>query len=174
LPDQRIAVLCVGNILMLDEGVGPRVAQELLEHYEFPSNVAVLDRGTMGLTLLGEFKDYDTILVVDAVDNTGEPAGTVVSFAPEDIAPYATFHSAHDTRFIDVLQAAALLGYTPSGHCLGVQVANMSPEQYVIGLTPAVEAALPLLMESVLAFLSLRGVEITDKQTGRPWQSTLK
>ncbi|MDR3052894.1 MAG: hydrogenase maturation protease, partial [Coriobacteriales bacterium] len=64
---ERIAVLCIGNILMLDEGVGPRVAHELLERYSLPDTVEVLDRGTMGMSLLGEFKRFHTILVVDAV-----------------------------------------------------------------------------------------------------------
>ncbi|MDR3307297.1 MAG: hydrogenase maturation protease [Coriobacteriales bacterium] len=170
--NERIAILCIGNILMLDEGVGPRVAQELLQNFIFPNEIAILDRGTMGMGLLAEFKHYDTILVVDAVDNTGEPPGTVVAFAPEDIAPYATFHSAHDTRFIDVLEAAALLGYTPHGHCMGVQVENMAPAHYTIGLTPQVDAALPLMVYHILTFLAARGVEVIDQKTGAPWDGT--
>jgi hydrogenase maturation protease len=155
---ERIAILCVGNILMLDEGVGPRVAAELLANYQFPGNVEVLDRGTMGMALLADLKRFDVILLVDAVDNTGKPPGTVVTYLPEEIAPYEAFHGAHDTRFIDVLEAAALLGYTPEAHCLGVQVENMSPAEYVIALTPSVEAAVPFLIECVLAFLAQRGI----------------
>ncbi|MDR3053301.1 MAG: hypothetical protein LBU48_05525, partial [Coriobacteriales bacterium] len=83
------------------------------------------------------------------------------------IAPFAPFHSAHDTRFVDVLQAATLLGARPEGYCLGVQVENMYPEQMTIGLTPTVEAAVPFLVQSVVAFLVNRGVEVRDKQTGR-------
>jgi hydrogenase maturation protease len=156
-PGERIAILCVGNILMLDEGVGPRVAAELLANYQFPSNVEVLDRGVMGMALLADLKRFDVILLVDAVDNTGKSPGTVVTYLPEEIAPYEAFHGAHDTRFIDVLEAAALLGYTPEAHCLGVQVENMSPAEYVIALTPPVEAAVPFLVECVLAFLTQRG-----------------
>jgi hydrogenase maturation protease len=157
-PGERIAILCVGNTLMLDEGVGPRVAAELLANYQFPGNVEVLDRGTMGMALLADLKCFDVILLVDAVDNTGKPPGTVVTYLPEEIAPYEAFHGAHDTRFIDVLEAASLLGYTPEGHCLGVQVENMSPAEYTIALTPSVEAAVPFLVECVLAFLAQRGV----------------
>jgi hydrogenase maturation protease len=95
---------------------------------------------------------------VDAVDNTGEAPGTVVTYLPEDIAPYEAFHGAHDARFIDVLEAAALLGITPEAHCLGVQIADMAPAQYTIGLTPSVEAALPFLIECILGFLEQRGI----------------
>jgi hydrogenase maturation protease len=155
----RIGILCVGNILLLDEGFGPRIAKELREGYLFPDNVEVLDSGTMGMSLLSDLKRLDVVLLVDAVDNTGEPPGTVVTFSPEDIAPYEAFHGAHDTRFIDVLQAAALLGYETDGHCLGVQVLNMHPPQHIIGLTEPVEAAVPFTIECVLGFLERYGVK---------------
>jgi hydrogenase maturation protease len=164
MPATKILILCIGNILMLDEGVGPRLAQELLRHYDFGPDVCVLDRGTMGMALLSELKDFDTVLVVDAVDKTELPPGTVVSFSPQDVAPYAAFHGAHDTRFVDVLQAAALLGYQIDGHCLGVQIANMHPQQFTIGLTPSVEAALPALEAAVLDFLAARGVPVSRRE----------
>ncbi len=166
---ERIVVMCIGNTLMLDEGVGPRVAEELLTHFLLPANVDVLDCGTMGMSLLSIMRQYDVILVIDAVDNTGHPPGTVLTFSPEDIASYAQPHSAHDTRFIDVLEAADFIGYRPKGYCLGVQILNMNPEQMTIGLTPPVEQALPLMVYSVLRFLVERGVEIRDKATGELW-----
>lgn len=166
---ERIAVMCIGNTLMLDEGVGPRVAEELLSRFSFPEHVDVLDCGTMGMSLLSVMRRYDVILVVDAVDNTGHPPGTVLTFSPEDIASYAQPHSAHDTRFIDVLEAADLIGYRPQGYCLGVQILNMNPAQMTIGLTQPVEKAVPLLVYSVLRFLFDRGVLICDKATDLPW-----
>jgi hydrogenase maturation protease len=151
---------------LLDEGVGPRIAAELVAGYRFPENVEVLDRGSLGMALLSDLKRFDVVLLVDAVDSTDKPPGTVVTFLPEEIAPYEAFHGAHDTRFVDVLEAAALLGYAPEGHCLGVQVENMSPDEYTIALTPAVEAAVPFAVECVLAFLAQRGVQV-DYLSGR-------
>ena len=168
LSERRIAILCVGNILMLDEGAGPRVAAELLARYRFPPHVEVLDRGVMGMALLAAIKRFDEVLLVDAVDGTGKPPGTVVTFLPEDVAPHEAFNGAHDTRFVDVLQAAALLGSTPEGHCLGVQVLDMHPHDFTIGLTPPVEAAIPFLVECVLGFLETRGIRpCGDKGVGR-------
>jgi len=149
---------------MQDEGLGPRVAWELTERYMFPNNVEVIDRGTMGMALLADLKRFDVILLVDAVDNTGTPPGTVLTYLPEDIAPYEAFHGAHDARFIDVLEAAALLGYSPQCHCVGVQVQDMNPDEYTISLTPAVEAALPFLIQCIMGFLERFGVEATEKQ----------
>ncbi len=159
----KIGILCVGNVLLLDEGFGPRIAQELKERYEFPDNVEVLDSGTMGMALLADLKRLDIVLMVDAVDNTGETPGTVVTFLPEEITPYQAFHGAHDTRFIDVLQAAALLGYEIDAHCLGVQILNMHPPKHIIGLTEPVEASVPFALECILGFLKRYGVQPIPK-----------
>ena len=167
--EKRIAVLCIGNILMLDEGVGPHVAARLHERFVFPSHVNVRDCAAMGMQLLSEFSSHEVILVVDAVDNSGHPPGTVVRFAPDELARYDTFHGAHDTRFVDVLEAAELLGHRPEGYCLGVQIENMSPAEFTIGLTPAVEAAVPQLMYHVLTFLSEQGAQVIDRSTGELW-----
>ncbi|MDR1421291.1 MAG: hydrogenase maturation protease [Coriobacteriales bacterium] len=153
----NLGILCVGNMLMRDEGVGPRMAEELRAHCEFPDTVEVLDRGVLGMALLSDIRRFDALLVVDAVDGTGHPPGTVVRFGPSDIAPYEALHGAHDARLIDVLQAAALLGPIPETHCLGVQVLDRSPPAFSIGLTPPVEAAIPLLLAAVLDFIRGHG-----------------
>jgi hydrogenase maturation protease len=158
---ERIAVLCIGNILMQDDGLGPRLAADLQKGYQMPSNVSVLDRATMGMALIGELGSYDTILVVDAVDNTGYEPGTIVRFMPDDIAASSGFHGAHDARFADVLAAMALLGKTINGYCLGVQVANRQPDEYHIGLSASVEAAIPMLIDCVVEFLEEHGVKLT-------------
>jgi hydrogenase maturation protease len=156
---KRIAVIGVGNVLLLDEGLGPRVAHELLQRYSFPEHVDVFDCATMGMQLLGILRGYDLVCVVDAVDGTGLAPGSVVSFAPDDIARHEGFSGAHDARLADVLNAAKLLGLHIDGHCFGVQVENMSPAAFCIGLTPAVEAALPLVLDAVIGFLAKQGVE---------------
>lgn len=165
---ERVAVLCIGNPLMLDDGVGPRIARELVEGYEFPEGVEVLDEGCMGLALLPVLDENDFVLVVDAVDAPELEPGTVVRFRPEDIGSYHdTIRSAHDMRFVDVLQAATLLGYEVDGLCIGVQAANPTPSEPCIALTPAVEAAIPLAIQTVLATLVQQGVDgITSKETG--------
>ena len=162
--DKRIAILCVGNVLMRDDGLGPRVAEELLACYQFPEKVEVLDRATMGMALMSDFKRFDLMLVVDAVDNTGKPPGTVVTYLPDDIAPQQAFHGAHDTRLADVLQAAALLGYSPDVHCIGVQAQDASPADFSIGLTAPVLSSLPFVIECILGFLEQHGIRPTLRQ----------
>jgi len=160
---ERILVLGIGNILMKDEGVGCRVVEALWERYEFPENVELDDSGTMGMTILNLLRQYDFVLVVDAVDGTGHPGGTVIRLEPEDIASNQVMHSLHDTRFVDVLQAAELIGIRPKGHVVGIQVEDMAPEELTIGLSEPVEAALDTAIDAVLTVLAERGITATSK-----------
>jgi hydrogenase maturation protease len=162
MPQERITVMGLGNPLMRDEGIGVRVAEVLMDGFVFPDHVTVIDAGTMGMSILNLFQDADYMLVVDAIDGTGEAPGTVVRLDPADIAPNQVLHSLHDIRFVDVLQAAELMGANVVGECVAVQVEDMS--QMSIGLTPAVEAAVPATVAAVLSILAEHGVEPTARE----------
>jgi len=163
---ERILVMGIGNVLMRDEGVGCRVVEELHARYEFPATVEITDSGTMGMTILNLFREFDFVVVVDAVDGTGHEAGTVVRLSPEDIAPNQVRHSLHDTRFVDVLEAAELIGVRPEAECVGIQVEDMAPAELTIGLSAPVEAAIDVAIDAVLTVLAERGVEVREKRSG--------
>lgn len=160
-------MFCVGNKLMLDDGLGPVVYEELTRSYEFPPDVRIFDVGCMGLDMIDFVRDFDYIVTVDAVDGTGQPAGTVFEFDPDDMARHhGATASLHELTLADLFDSAALLGYECEGKCFGMQVFDMSPETATVGLTRPVYEAVPLLVEAVLADMHSRGVRIACKSTG--------
>ena len=170
-PEGRAAVVCIGNVLMRDEGLGPLVARSLLETYDFPGTVDVLDAGTMGMSLLPDLQSHGFVVLVDAVDGTGQEPGTVFTYTPDEMAPNAIMHSLHDMRFTDVLAACRLMGIEPEAQCVGAQVLDMDPEDFSIGLTPPLEKAVPLVMATVVKILSDRGFTCITRRDGRPLQT---
>jgi hydrogenase maturation protease len=161
MSENRILVMGVGNPLMRDEGVGPRVVELLMAAYEFPENVEVTDAGTMGLTILDLIRDVDHLIVADAVKDTGHPAGTVLTLTPEDMADNQVLHSLHDVLLVDVLQNAMLLGRCPATVVVGVQIESI--EQWVLELSEPVEEAIPVAAAAVVDQLRELGVEPTAK-----------
>jgi hydrogenase maturation protease len=151
----RILVMGVGNPLMRDDGVGPRVVEMLLAGYRFPDNVEILDAGTMSFTILDLLRDIDQLIIVDAIRDTGHPAGTVTKLTPQQIAPNQVRHSMHDIALIDVLQAAELMGHAPAAVAIGVQIDTI--EDWVVELSPAVEEAAPIAVAAVLDELASHG-----------------
>jgi len=159
----RILVMGIGNPLMRDEGVGPRVAELLMAGFDFPEHVEVVDAGTMGLGILDLLRDIDHLVVIDAVQGTEHPAGTVVIMSPEEIAPNQVLHSLHDMRLADVLQNAALIiDDMPSAVVIGVQIERI--EEFVLELSPACEAALPIALAATLDELSKLEVIPTPRE----------
>lgn len=163
MASERILVMGVGNPLMRDEGVGPRAVELLMAGYDFPSNVEVVDAGTMGLTILDLLRDVDRLIVIDAVKGTGHPAGTVLLLSPEDIAGNQVMHSLHDMRLSDVLENAALLDRAPEAVVVGVQIESI--EEWVLELSEPVEAALPVAVAATLDRLAELGAVPTPRET---------
>lgn len=159
MPQRRVLVIGVGNTLMRDEGVGPRIAEEIRTRFTLPDDVEVMDAGTMGLGMLHLFRGVEYMLVTDAIDGTGYGPGTVVRIAPEDFAPNQVLHSLHDIRLVDVLNAAELIGAAPqTTECVGVQILDITPDEFSVGLTPEVEAAVPRAVAAALTLLEEQGI----------------
>ncbi len=72
---RRILVLGLGNILLEDEGIGVRIAQELQKR-ALPDNVEVVDAGTAAVDVLMLQRCPYKLLVIDAV-NAGQKPGTI-------------------------------------------------------------------------------------------------
>lgn len=155
------AVFCVGNRLMLDDGVGPATYDYLLEHYRFPPQVDLFDVGCMSMDMISKVEHYDLLISVDAVDGTPDEPGTVYRYEPRDIARTdGPMSSLHELKLADLFDAAELLGHSADGMCFGMRVFNMAPVEFAVGLTPDVEARVPFFAECVVAELVRRGHEV--------------
>lgn len=146
---KRCLVLGLGNPLRGDDGVGPRVVAELRRR-GLPDGVAAVDGGTGGLDLLHLLEGWERAVIVDAA-LLGRNPGEFVRFTPEEAHPVGSLVSlsSHTAGLADALALAHALGQKlPDIIIYGVQPERMDWEE---GLSPAVEAALPRLVEEILA-----------------------
>lgn len=153
---QRILIMGVGNPLMGDDGIGPRVVEMLSAGYVFPDNVEVVDAGTMSYMILDMLRDIEDLILIDAMQCETTPPGTVVVMTPEEIAPNQVSHSMHDVGIVDVLQAAGFMGRAPQTVVVGIQIDAI--EQFVLELSDPVAAAVPVAAAAVLDELEKLGV----------------
>jgi hydrogenase maturation protease len=140
-------VLGLGNTIMSDDGIGPKVIEQLQQNAGLPEGVVLLDGGTLGLDLLPHLEGVQRLIIVDAVE-IGQLAGTCVRLAGDDV-PMAleTKLSPHQMGMKDLLAVARLMGQLPDEIVLiGVQPACLEMDTE---LTPPVAAALPILVAMV-------------------------
>jgi hydrogenase maturation protease len=140
-----ILVLGIGNVLMGDEGVGVH-AVRTLEHEAWPDHVACLDGGTGGFHLLEFLQDAEWIILIDATVD-GQPAGTVSVTRPRYASDFPRSLTAHDVGLRDLIEAASLVGGLPDVTLVTVSIAGM--QSMTPGLSPAVEAAIPVVRHLV-------------------------
>jgi hydrogenase maturation protease len=140
-------VLGLGNIIMADDGVGPRLIDYLLQQGQLPDGVALLDGGTLGLDLLPRLEGVQQLIIVDAVE-TGKTPGTLVRLSGEEVAlALDTKLSPHQTGLKDLLAVARLLDHLPDEIVLlGVQPASI---EMAAELSPQVAVCLPQLAAMV-------------------------
>lgn len=159
-----VSIICIGNEYQLDDGFGPAVARLLEERYDFGGAARVLDRAVMGYGIVPDLRVCDVALVVDALDGTGAPAGTILSFEPEDMAVGTGMMSLHEVRFADVLAVARIMGAECAGHCFGVQVAERGEGLLERGLSEPVAAAVVPVAAAVARYASSAcGVAVADR-----------
>jgi hydrogenase maturation protease len=143
-----LLVLGLGNVLLEDDGVGAAAVARLLERYDAPPGVRVLDGGTLGLSLLPYLESADAVILVDAV-RTDDAPGAFVRLTGDDVAPaVATRLSPHQVGVADLLDSARWIGrYPRKVLLLGLVPQSM---ELAVGLSESVRPALPTLVERIV------------------------
>jgi hydrogenase maturation protease len=143
---EKIVILCVGNVLLSDEGVGVHVANELLK-IDFPPNVSVFEGGTDGFRLIDIITGADRLIVVDAVKGGGDP-GSLYRFDIDDVthSPSGFKTSVHQIGILEVINLSELIGKKPRTTIIGVE-----PKSLDMGmeLTPEIRAKMPRILDLV-------------------------
>ena len=153
----RVVIVGVGNPLARDEGLGPR-AIERLARRDLPEAVEVIDAGTDLLAVIGDLEGAERVILIDAVQTGAEP-GTIHRFTLEELLEKAAdepeWRSAHDLTVVGAVRLAEAAGIRlPPTVVFGVEPGEVALGE---GLTPAVEAALDGLIETVLAEIGAAG-----------------
>ncbi len=155
-----ILVAGIGNIFLGDDAFGVEVVRALLKR-PLPDQVLVRDFGISSYDLAYALTEaYATAILLDAVMRGEAPPGTTYLIQPEleHLPPLASgAGDAHTMNPVVVLQMAKAFGALPPNlYLVGCEPAVLDCENGALGLSPAVQAAVPqavALVESLLARL---------------------
>ena len=160
---RQVMILGVGCILYSDEGFGVRVIEEILQRYQFPDNVSVVDGGVLGVNLLGVISQADDLIVVDAVRNKGKP-GQMYRLAGKQIPErIRAKNSLHQVDFLEALTLCQALDKVPITVIVGIEPEDI--DTLSIELTPTTRVKVDAAIEMVLAELDRLGVSYKKGKT---------
>ena len=141
-------VIGLGNILLKDEGVGVKCV-EYLRSRDLDERIKLVDGATLGFDLLEEIKDFEKVVIVDAMD-MGKKPGYIANFDAEQILslPSSKKFSLHEIDLVDVIQVGKRIGYNFNN----VRIVGIQPGEVSWGdsLSEIVKEKLPALAERVL------------------------
>ena len=141
-------VIGIGNEFRRDDGVGPAVADELAKH-NVPGVRVMTAIGEPG-AILDAWAGVPVAVVVDAATGNGVTPGRIRRWTPGDEAEPAVV-SSHALGLPQTYALGQALGQIPEKLVvLTVDVADVS---HGVMLTPAVAAAVLVVVEAVLAEL---------------------
>lgn len=145
---KKVLVMGIGNTLLRDDGIGIHVTEYFKSNVESSPDILVLDGGTIGLSLLPELEDADTVIIVDAAE-IGERPGAMRIFHDEEIDRQLSGkrRSVHEVALYDLFSAAAIRGRSPKHRTLiAIQPAST---EWGLEPTPEVKASIPLACDAI-------------------------
>ena len=147
-----LRVLCLGNDLLADDGIGPRVARALSNRV--PPGVEVVESPETGFALLDHLLGVPRLVVIDAVVTGRAKPGTIYRLADGDAScpawsPDVSGASPHYVGLFDALAAGRALNLPMADEVIILAVEAADVVTIGAGLSPEIEAMVPWLVEEV-------------------------
>ncbi|MFC2100596.1 hydrogenase maturation protease [Bacteroidota bacterium] len=109
----KILLLGVGNDILTDDGIGPRLIKNIKDTGVF-KKVDGIEFETLcvgGLEILEYIKDFETVIIIDAIRTRGGIPGTIYLLTPDDFKETLHLSSFHDVSFLTAIELGHKLGY---------------------------------------------------------------
>lgn len=139
-----LAIVGVGNELLSDEGFGIVIIKELAKFP--PEGVALIEGGTLGLSLIPLFFEYEKIIFLDIIKVDDRPGAIYVFNLDEVSLKEGMVTSFHEISVANIYSLAKMLGSKADVYVIGIV-----PERYdeVGSITSTLEKNIPVFIEEV-------------------------
>jgi hydrogenase maturation protease len=147
-------ILGVGNPLRRDDGIGPEVIRLMIENrktYNLPYGIDFLDGGTDGLGLIEYLKEYNKVIILDAVEMKLTP-GTIKVFTPEEAILNINTDalSTHGFGIAELIKLAKQLDINPELIIVGVQPEDVSyGEELSFSVNSKTDTIVDIILKSI-------------------------
>jgi hydrogenase maturation protease len=152
----KTLVLGIGNTLLGDDGVGVYAARELAKKIS-DENVTIMDTAIDGLNLLDVIRKYERMIVIDAILDDLDEAGTIFRLTQDQIPPPSSSGaSSHNLNLATTLKIGNNIfpGEMPR-EVVVFAVASQNVDYVTEEMTDNVKEALPQVVEFVIKELGL-------------------
>ena len=148
MSEKRILILGLGNDILTDDGIGPRLARDMSKVFTRP-DIIFNFASCGGLEILEYIKGYRKVIFIDAIRSVNGKPGEVYHFTPSEFRETSNISNLHDINFLTALKMGELLDIDlPSDlHIIAVEI--ISDLEFSEELSEELEEAYPVILEKV-------------------------
>lgn len=169
----KTLVVGLGNPILGDDGVGWKVADEVemrLSNLQLlTSNIEIDCVALGGLSLMERMVGYERAIIIDSIGTGQHALGEVYHFDLDDLYDPTSGHTtaAHDMSLMTAMKMGRSLGAALPQHVTVVAVESPYTYDFTEGLTPPVQAAVPVAAQTVIDLLNDYSSTKDTKSDGR-------
>jgi hydrogenase maturation protease len=150
--DKKTLILGLGNEILSDDGIGPRLIRDLSKMLIEPG-LHFKASSCGGLEIVEYISDFERVVFIDAIRTRNGNPGDVYYFIPSDFRETSNLSNLHDVNFLTALRLGKFLemGLPSDLHIIAVEIIEdiiFSEE-----LTPVLNKKYPQILLEVFDIL---------------------
>jgi hydrogenase maturation protease len=121
--NKKTLILGLGNDILMDDGIGPRLIRDLAQMIDAP-DVQFDTASCGGLEIMEYIQGYKKVVFIDAIRTREGKPGDVYYFVPSDFRETLHLSSLHDVQFLTALKLGKTLDMNlPSDlHIIAIEI----------------------------------------------------
>ena len=152
MTNKRTLILGLGNEILSDDGIGPRLVKDLARKIR-RKDIEFETASCGGLDIMEYIHGYSKVIFIDAIRTLNGNPGDVFYFNPSDFRETSNLSSLHDVNFITALHLGNILDLDlPSDlHIIAIEI--IEDREFSDRLTPALENRYPEILKKVISVI---------------------
>lgn len=144
-----VLLLCLGNELLSDDGLGAEVAKRLSQNQDLPEFAEVIFAATAGFQLIDLLENRQRVLIVDTIRTGKAIPGTLLYFGAGIFTPSHRLTNSHQISLPTALEFGKLLGLNMPSVVEVIAVEAEDLETLHEGLSASVQSAVEIAIHFV-------------------------
>lgn len=157
MTNKRILILGLGNEILSDDGIGPRLVKDLARKIR-RKDIEFETASCGGLDIMEYIQGYSKVIFIDAIRTLNGNPGDIFYFNPSDFRETSNLSSLHDVNFITALHLGNNLDMDLPSDLTIIAIEIIEDREFSDKLTPALENMYPEILKKVISFIR----QITD------------
>ena len=145
-------VLGIGNEILTDDGIGPKLVNDLGKEFQSPE-IHFVCACIGGLEIIELLNGYDEAILIDAIRTKNGIPGAVYLFSPDDFQETMHLSNLHDISFLTALRLGKKLEIKLPEEIRIIAIEIIEDQEFSVEMTPPLNSRYPEILREIREYL---------------------